>query len=615
MKHTAWLILLVPTLCFASDYPLEEYLDVSSLTRRPQSHVGKSVSVIDSTIIEEYKPLSLTDTLHNVPGVYVKRVNGLSGLTNVRIRDSRSIDTKLLYNGMPLQDPSDPQGSSNPLWGDLLASGIEKVEILSGASSSTWGSKAIGGVINVVPKKGSKEEVGISGEYGTYNTFTESIEASNRWAYASLSHLDSEGFDASDSYEHTTGNLNLMFSPSSQFSSEVSLLASNTQARLNDSPVIIGGVLQEDIDDANDKREYSLLHGGMVNTLHVTNNIVVKNKVGLTDSDRRFLFLPDSEFDWYSDGTYYGNDFILSNQVTLTHTDNLSTTLGHQYERQWYELETLGESDQADAYANDYYLEEAVDLDNLHLQLAIRENTHERTKEKLTYDISGVWSIDRLGTNIRAHMGTGFRTPSLYELFGAFLTDFGRFEVGNPLLSPERARSYAVGFDTRTSDNLSTFGTTAFRNEVENKIDFVSFSYANVDGKDSSQGIELFFERYIIDGLSFRTSYTYTEGDNLVDVPESLWDASLRYAKDKWVANVRTRYVSDHKILAFNLDDFTVDKVNEEGYYTVDITVSYKVKPNIELYMRGENILSSDYHVGGYRTPGTRVYGGVTWSF
>ena len=125
MKKLVWVFLLVSSVAQAEAFPseinLEQYIEVASLTKKAQSKVGKSVDVIDSSIFEEYKPLMLTDAIHNVPGVYVKRLNGMSGLTTIRIRGARSIDTKLLYNGIPFQDPSDPQGSSNPLIGDLLA--------------------------------------------------------------------------------------------------------------------------------------------------------------------------------------------------------------------------------------------------------------------------------------------------------------------------------------------------------------------------------------------------------------------------------------------------------------------------------------------------------------
>ena len=616
MKKIVFLFLFISNAAFANDGPLEEYISVASKTVKPQSHVGKSVDVLDQSIFEEYKPLMLTDAIHNVPGVYVKRINGMSGLTTIRIRGARSIDTKLLYNGLPLQDPSDPQASSNPLIGDLMGASIAKIEILKGASSSTWGSEAIGGVLNVIPQKGGKDELIIRGEFGSNETFQESIAIRREDFFIEASKLDSSGFDAHDNYDSFSSNGSVVFLLGNGLSVEGDYLLGKTKAGLNDSPVIFGGVVFPDIDDPDDRREYDLLHGGLTIRIDLTDSLVFKNKIGATDSDRRFVFLPDSEFDFYSDGTYHGNDFIVEDQITVRHNWSLSTTIGHQYERQWYELETLGEADQADAYSNDFFIEETIDIDNLHIILAGRENTHERAKSRETYDISAIWRTkisDKFSSSLHSHYGTSFRQPSLYELYGAFLTGFGRFEIGNSGLSPERGQTFDIGCDISMGDTINT-GITFFQSSIRNKIDFAGFSYSNVEGTDSTNGVELFYEQYLADGLSFRTSYTFTEGDNLVDVPESLWDASLRYAKGKWVANVRTRYVSDHRILVFNLDDFTVGNINEEVRFTVDATVAYKIRPNLEVYVRAENLLSEDYNEGGYRTPGARVYGGVTWT-
>ena len=613
MKKWLWLVLFCPSIAFASEFPLEEYIEVASLVKRPQSKVGKSTEVIDHTIFEDYRLSGLTESFHNVPGVYVKRTGGDGALTNVRFRGARSIDTKVLYNGVSLSDPSDTQGSPNPLIGDL-ASLSQEIEIVKGASSSVWGSEALGGVFNIRPKKGGKDESRITAEFGSFSTFTEKVEVANRVARASIYRRDSEGFDAHDSYENTSGEFNLTLMPVDYISVELFGRGGETTARLNDSPFIFGGQLIDDVDDSNDRREYWMFIGGVDTKVRVNEAIEVRNRIGWLDSDRRFVFLPDDEFDFHSDGTFHGNTVSLHNQVSVKHGEHFTTTGGHLYERQWYELETLGESDQADKYSNDFFLEEAIDIDNLHLILAIRENTNEQSKSRTTFDISGVYEIPNISTRLQFHFGTGYRTPALYELYGAFLTGFGRFEVGNNTLGPERAKSLDFGFKSRVTPTTD-LGATFFTQSVRNKIDFVGLRYENVDGVDSTHGVELFLEKYLMDGLSFRTSYTYTDGDNLVDIPGSVWDASIRYKKDKWTANVKTRYEISHTMMVFNLDDFTVGRIEEDGHFGVDATVAYKLKPDLEVYLKAENLLGSDYTVGGYKTPGARVYGGITWTY
>src|SRR3990167_688317 len=143
MNKLVLVFLLFTSVAQASEVNLEQYIEVASLTKKAQSKVGKSVDVVDSSILEEYKPLMLTD-------------------------------------------PSDPQGSSNPLIGDLIAD-VDSLEILKGASSSTWGSKAIGGVVNLIPKKGCCiEGVRLTGEYGSHDTFKERIEFRTKGFYGGI---------------------------------------------------------------------------------------------------------------------------------------------------------------------------------------------------------------------------------------------------------------------------------------------------------------------------------------------------------------------------------------------------------------------------------------------
>src|SRR5947207_528872 len=102
--------------------------------------VGKSVNVLDSSDLDILDPFRVTDSLSNIEGVRVKQTDGLGGLATVRIRGMRSIDTKVLLNGLPFRDPSDPQGSANPLYQDLLNPGFSRVEVIRGPGSTLWGS-------------------------------------------------------------------------------------------------------------------------------------------------------------------------------------------------------------------------------------------------------------------------------------------------------------------------------------------------------------------------------------------------------------------------------------------------------------------------------------------
>ena len=90
--------------------------------------------------------------LHDVPGLTVMPTGGPGGLTSVFIRGTNANQTKVLIDGIDVSDPSSPDGAFD--FAHILDFDIGSVEVLRGPQSGLYGSDAIGGVINIVTKKG-----------------------------------------------------------------------------------------------------------------------------------------------------------------------------------------------------------------------------------------------------------------------------------------------------------------------------------------------------------------------------------------------------------------------------------------------------------------------------
>ena len=73
------------------------------------------------------------------------------GVTSVRMRGASSDKTLVLIDGVPQNDPSDPNGAYD--FANLDLSNIERIEILQGPQSSLWGSDAIGGVVSLTTRE------------------------------------------------------------------------------------------------------------------------------------------------------------------------------------------------------------------------------------------------------------------------------------------------------------------------------------------------------------------------------------------------------------------------------------------------------------------------------
>ena len=114
----------------------------------PAAEVASSVTVITSEEIERKQQRTLSDVLRDIPGLSLVQTGGPGGLTSVFIRGTNSNHTKVFIDGIDVVDPSTADGAFD--FGHLLASDIERVEVLRGPQSGLYGSDAIGGVINIV---------------------------------------------------------------------------------------------------------------------------------------------------------------------------------------------------------------------------------------------------------------------------------------------------------------------------------------------------------------------------------------------------------------------------------------------------------------------------------
>ena len=135
----------------------------------PLDEIGNSVSVVTSDDIERKQERSLPDALKDVPGLNLVQTG--DGQTSVFIRGADSNHTKVLIDGMEVNDPSTPDGSFDfsqiPTWD------IERIEVLRGPQSGLYGSDAIGGVVNIITKQGSgpmlANAMAEGGSFGTFN--------------------------------------------------------------------------------------------------------------------------------------------------------------------------------------------------------------------------------------------------------------------------------------------------------------------------------------------------------------------------------------------------------------------------------------------------------------
>ncbi|MFC1499278.1 TonB-dependent receptor plug domain-containing protein, partial [Verrucomicrobiota bacterium] len=246
--------------------------------------------------------------------------------------------------------------------------------------------------------------------------------------------------------------------------------------------------------------------------------------------------------------------------------------------------------------------------------LGTRLDSREDFDEEATYRIAPVYKIKRTGTRLKATYGTGFKTPSLYQLY-APATMWG--PIGNEDLEPERIISWDAGFEQELLSNKMLVGITYFQNNYEDMIDFV-VGYQNISEAET-KGVELVSNMKISDSLSIAANYTYLEtedkdtGDNLIRRPKHSGSAGANWQWTKrGMININLIYVGERDDRYYDSSMFMSLDSELSDYTLVNIATSYAVNDHLEIFGRIDNLLDEDYEeVTGYGTPGLSGYAGI----
>ncbi len=166
---------------------------------------------------------SVADALRLVPGATVVETGSFGGQTSLFMRGGESDYTKVLLDGVPLNQP----GGSIDL-ANLTTDNIDRIEIVRGPASVLYGSDAMTGVIQIFTKRGGVARARLGGElragsYGSADGALEVFGGTNTLGYsARASRFSSDGlYPYNNQYRNGVGSAGLRFTPDAR--SDVSL--------------------------------------------------------------------------------------------------------------------------------------------------------------------------------------------------------------------------------------------------------------------------------------------------------------------------------------------------------------------------------------------------------
>src|SRR6267143_4985022 len=144
-------LLVAPGAAYAQEQKkLDPVVVTATKTETPAEQVGASVSVVTEEDFKTYHYETVEDILRTVPGVEIRRSGSIGKLSNISIRGANANQVQVLVDGVRVKSPTTGQADLSDISPDL----IERIEVIRGPQSTLYGADAIGGVVNIITKKG-----------------------------------------------------------------------------------------------------------------------------------------------------------------------------------------------------------------------------------------------------------------------------------------------------------------------------------------------------------------------------------------------------------------------------------------------------------------------------
>jgi iron complex outermembrane recepter protein len=175
----------------------EEITVTPSRTEQRLGDVAASIEVIDREEIRRSPAVVSDDLLRTVPTFSLfRRTSSLSAHPTAQGVSLRSIGPSgvsrslVLIDGVPFNDPF----GGWVYWTRIPLESVDRIELIDGASSSTWGNYALGGVINVVTTRPKRRTFEFRTQAGTRDTRKADFFAGDAWGKVGVS-LEGSFFD------------------------------------------------------------------------------------------------------------------------------------------------------------------------------------------------------------------------------------------------------------------------------------------------------------------------------------------------------------------------------------------------------------------------------------
>lgn len=548
-----------------SKYEGEEYVVTATRTELTEKENPRSVEVITREEIENIGAVSVKDALRLATSLSIHGDSGYNGdVITIRGGD----DVLVMVNGK--RHASEGQFSfinQNAYTLDRInVNNVERIEILRGPDAAIYGSGAQAGIINIITRKPEKEAFTIGAATGT-------LEMSNYYRYDTGKQGKwSAAFDMNFSKIRdlsSKAGKSLIYGPKQNFNLDVdyemdednklNLYLDYSKDKLNyyfDAFDGLNGATSTGVKALNSEKKTAVLtYDGKKNN----NEFSVSASYSEMERENSILDAPTAA---NTDREYKSWNFEVRDAIKTSENNKL--VVGAEFRK---DDATVFGGEQASADQYSVYLHDELYLsDKLLLTPSVRYDHHEEFGGETSPSIGATYFIAD-NSRFKASYNTGYRAPSLDELYGIF-THGGIFSAmggfayyGNPDLKPEKTKGYELSYEHEFSKDTSA-KLTYFNNKKEDAIEAVSMgdgtrnrTWDNID-EASYEGVEFEIKHDLGNGFVVSGNYDYldaydeTTGERLEYSARNTYMLKLSWTepvKKEWNITAWNKWYSDYR--------------------------------------------------------------------
>ncbi len=504
---------------------------------------------------------------------------------------------------------------------------IERIEIVKGASSTLYGSNALGGVVNIITKTpANKLEVDASTRFSNYNTQSHRARIGSKMN--KLSSQFSVSYDKTDGYDLLEGNTyRTQEREDAVVLNELVKYAVSGKFELQANAAFLSKNRDNTSENLYNRRNKNFTYGAKASWFgNKKNNVVLS-----WNSDHYQLFNKITETDLENDYDNLFNNARLVGNFQLANWNLLTTGIEYISENLTAARNNIENKTNTDYVA--FIQEDMQIIPSVNVIAGFRATNNSQFNWHFTPQFSAMYKIWDI--TLRGAYSMGYKTPTLKEKYMDFRIPAPgppMFLVGYENLEPETS-NYISGSAEYNFNGISV-SATAYQNQINNMISpdldtfivkpggIIEYTYGNIE-EVTIKGIDLMAKAKIFPNLMFTGTATFSKkiddltGEEFENVRNFTAKGGLDYSlkRNNYLLNInlQSNFYGAKAIYLMDETTHQIEKLELENYSVWRLTTTQTFKTDYFLKMGIDNLFNFTDPSGGYNSgnPGRTFFVGI----